>query len=151
MCAWCDSEKMRPLWCLDLTLQHTHGSRVRATTLAVLGAVLDPLMAMTVEDYLALTSRFGNLDGYVRRFYERAAFDIGWRGRELLAISLPPGSQLTFLNWLGLQPNFDIGMLVGAVLATDDGELDCAAGGPELEMLKSDTVDGVVKADDVSN
>jgi RNA polymerase subunit RPABC4/transcription elongation factor Spt4 len=113
-CPSCSSPDISPQWQISLTIQNSKPSKI--LTLDVRGPVFDPLMAMTVDEYLDLVSHYGDLSSYVQRFFEWSCFNVGIRDRDLLAISPIPGSQLTFLNWLGLQPNFEIDELFQIVM-----------------------------------
>jgi hypothetical protein len=70
-------------------------------------SLLDPVTAMTVEDYIFLREDRPDLDDYVRRFFEKSLFDIVGIEIKISSISLIPGCQLTFLSWLGRQRVFD--------------------------------------------
>jgi hypothetical protein len=78
-----------------------------SSDVSAMGPMLDPVMGMSINDYLRLCEKFGDLAEYIRRFFELSCFDVTRIDVKLLSIYVPSGCQLTFRVWLGLQPAFD--------------------------------------------
>jgi hypothetical protein len=115
MCSWCKSRRIRPQWCIDLSIQAADLAEHCVPDLSRLtlhGPLVDPVMAMTIGEFLFLESKFGSLSEHVTRFWTHSSFDVVRCDLTPISLSLPPGCQLTFLNWLGMQPPFDIDALV---------------------------------------
>jgi hypothetical protein len=72
-------------------------------------------MAMTIGEFLFLETKFGSLSAHVARFWTHSSFDVVRCDLKPICLSLPPGCQLTFLNWLGMQPSFDIDALLATL------------------------------------
>jgi hypothetical protein len=117
-CNWCKSRRVRPQWRIDISIQAADLAQhcvPALSRLSLRGALLDPVMAMTVGEFLFLEAKFGSLSDHVARFWTHSSFDVVRCDLKPISLSLPPGCQLTFLNWLGMQPSFDIDTLVATL------------------------------------
>jgi hypothetical protein len=114
-----EGQEESPEWMLSLVMIPVNSGKCiwqcESGVMAV-GKILDPVMSMGIEDYCFLCRRFGNLNPQVSRFFEKGVFDVTLEWRCIGSIFVPSGCQLTFLNWLGLQPGFDIRTLRGMIL-----------------------------------
>jgi hypothetical protein len=112
-CYYCGAMTIVPKWRIGFHLTEVTSrncscwSDPESEEITAMDSLLDPVMAMTVEDYIFLRRHRPDLDDYVRKFFEKSLFDIVRIEIKIASISLIPGCQLTFLNWLGLQPGFD--------------------------------------------
>jgi hypothetical protein len=113
-CNWCQSRRVHPQWCIALSIQAADLAEHCVPALSRLllrGPLLDPVMAMTVGEFLFLETKFGSLRDHISRFWTHSSFDVVRCDLKPISLSLPPGCQLTFLNWLAMQPSFDIDTL----------------------------------------
>jgi hypothetical protein len=91
--------------------------------ISAVGSVLDLVMGMTFSQYQFLRDHWPTLDDYVRLFFNQSIFYVNRVLVKIDRITLAPGCQLNFLNWLGMQPGFDIDELKD-LLMTQDFELE---------------------------
>jgi hypothetical protein len=61
---------------------------------------------LSIAECLSLTRKFGDLSDLVRTYFEFGFFNVIRIDVKLISIYVPPGCQLTFRTWLGLQPSF---------------------------------------------
>jgi hypothetical protein len=110
-CHYCTSQCINREWRMDYEIHDietsTYAFFPRSPTVSAMGTMLDLVMGMTIDDYLFLVSKYGDLSDLVRRYFERSRFQVIRIDVKLASIFLPPGNQLTFRKWLGLQPPFD--------------------------------------------
>lgn len=85
------------------------------------GKCFDNVMGMSYDNFKYISRKYGNLDKYIEKYFIGSNFRITRTIDRLRTINLPEGNQLTFINWLGLQPNFEIETLLNDLL----GNIDC--------------------------
>jgi hypothetical protein len=128
VCYYCGATTISPKWRIGFHLtevtsrQRSFWSDPESEEITAMDSLLDPVMAMTVEDYLFLRRHRPDLDDYVRRLFVQSLFDIVRIEIKIAAMSLVPGCQLTFLSWLGMQPGFDADELSDVLMWRDGGE-----------------------------
>lgn len=126
-------DEMEPSWFVHLRLEDpdTYWGSGYTNVVRLSGPTMDVVMGMTITDYLRLCERWGDLSTLVVKYFHGATFSMTRSVDKVLTISLPPGCQLNFRNWLGLQPGFSAQAITETVLNTieeieleSDGEPD---------------------------
>lgn len=117
-------ETLVPWWDSQLRLTPTADEYHRnyRRTFRLSGPTMDTVMGMTIQDYLRLCEEYGDLEPLVIKYFTRNKFMMRRSTDRVLSISLMPGNQLTFKNWLGLQPSFDHREIMRVIM--DNIEID---------------------------
>jgi hypothetical protein len=87
---------------------------------------MDAIMGMTIDGYLSLCQELGDLSDLVAKYLTTSPFLVSRQIDRIMSISLPPGSQLAFGSWLGLQPGFDCDAITAALFSAEIGDCECA-------------------------
>jgi hypothetical protein len=110
--------ELAPVWRATLELAPSPDDPCREYgSVQLVGPVMDGVMGMAIDGYLALTDRFGDLSELVARYLSSGSFLIERTINRVTAISVPPGCQLPFAAALAFQPGFDADAVAEALLA----------------------------------
>jgi hypothetical protein len=120
-CHYCNSTQITPEWRLDFEIRAINASTCQflphSPRVAAMGSMLDPVMGMTIEEYLSLTRKFRPLNDLVQKYFEFTFLNVIRIDGKLISVYVPAGCQLTFRVWLGFQRPFDNGDLETELLS----------------------------------
>ncbi|OHT07001.1 hypothetical protein TRFO_24801 [Tritrichomonas foetus] len=102
-------DNLKPIWKIFFSISINEVECTPCNNVAV-GPMLDPVMGISRDDLFYLEGKLNEVDWtfWISKYFVNMRFMANKSGNKLQGINLLMGNQLTFINWVCLQPQFGV-------------------------------------------